>query len=167
MKSPIIVALFVLCSMSLGHASAAQHAHNRLAAIEPGYEEQQVLALTNAQRMANGCTVPLMLSAELGNAAELYALDLTRMGEAISHTGTDGSTMVSRVEAQGYTGWARLAENIAAGQLTPEEVVDDWMASPGHRANIVNCSLREIGIGFVAAEGSVYGTYWAQNFGRR
>ncbi len=74
-----------------------------------------------------------------------------------SHTSLDGSSMSDRIDRQGYA-WRRLAENIAAGYPSPEAVVEGWMNSPGHRANILNCDLTEIGVGH-------YQRYWTQNFG--
>ena len=74
-----------------------------------------------------------------------------------SHTSLDGSTLGNRVDRQGYS-WRTVAENIAVGYPTPEAVLDGWMNSPGHRANILNCALVEIGVGYDRV-------YWTQNFG--
>ena len=79
-----------------------------------------------------------------------------------SHTSLDGRSPWDRIEAQGYT--AGSGENIAAGQSTPAAVMDAWMKSTGHRANILNCSSRAIGVGI--GRGGSYGTYWTQDFGR-
>lgn len=54
------------------------------------------------------------------------------------------------------------AENLAAGQRTPKEVVNAWMNSPGHRANILKKEVSEIGVGYV--NGGKYGHYWTQMF---
>lgn len=56
-------------------------------------------------------------------------------------------------------------ENIAAGQQTPQDVMNSWMNSPGHRSNILNPNYTTIGVGF--AKGGAYGTYWTQQFIRR
>jgi uncharacterized protein YkwD len=66
----------------------------------------------------------------------------------------------------GYTGWSALGENIAGGYPTADAVVAGWMASPGHRANILSPRFTEMGVGRVTAAGT-YGTYWAQEFGGR
>ena len=58
--------------------------------------------------------------------------------------------------------YSAAGENIAAGQRSPEEVMNSWMNSSGHRANILNKNFDTIGIGFV--EGGKYGTYWTQLF---
>ena len=85
-----------------------------------------------------------------------------------SHTGIDGSTMTQRIGVAGYQ-FSSAAENIAAGYTTPEEVVGGWMNSPGHRANILNPNLTEIGVGYYCLEtdpGTLnYNHYWTQDFG--
>jgi uncharacterized protein YkwD len=79
-----------------------------------------------------------------------------------SHTSPDGRTFGQRIRAAGWAGGA-LAENIAAGQSDAVAVMKDWMGSAGHRANILNCTYRNIGVGY--ATGGRYGTYWTQAFG--
>ncbi len=66
--------------------------------------------------------------------------------------------------AAGYI-WSGAAENIAAGQSTPEAVMKGWMNSAGHKANILNCGLTELGVGYAAGSGADYGQYWVQDFG--
>jgi uncharacterized protein YkwD len=83
-------------------------------------------------------------------------------GGYFSHDSRDGRTPFQRIAAAGYT-FSIAAENIAAGQRTPQDVTAGWMNSPGHRANILNCSLVHIGVGY--AVGGTYGTYWTQDFG--
>ena len=117
--------------------------------------EAQVIQLTNDARAAAGCP-PLTNNDRLHNAALAHSTDMA-VNDYFSHTSLDGSSMVDRIEREGYS-WRRLAENIAAGYRTPQAVVNGWMNSPGHRANIENCDLTEIGVGF-------YDFYWTQNFG--
>jgi uncharacterized protein YkwD len=138
--------------------------------------EEQVLALTNQQRRLNGCNVALTLSPQLNASAYGHSQDMA-LHDIFSHNGSDGSTMVSRIEQTGYT-FSQIAENVAAGQSTPQDVVAGWMSSPGHRENILNCSLREVGIGYYdqpndqanvrldnGTEGGPYRFYWTQDFG--
>jgi uncharacterized protein YkwD len=66
----------------------------------------------------------------------------------------------------GYTDWSDIGENIAAGYPTPESVVAGWMASPGHRENILSAQFTEIGVGMANGGGS-YGMYWTEEFGTR
>ena len=82
--------------------------------------------------------------------------------EAVGHGEGPNDVLVSL----GYAGWSAVGENIAAGYATPEDVVAGWMASPGHRANILSPNFSEIGIG-VSAGGGQFGTYWTQEFGAR
>ncbi|MEU9305252.1 CAP domain-containing protein [Streptomyces sp. NPDC048269] len=124
-----------------------------------GESESAVLALVNKERAAAGCG-PLAVNAKLSAAARAYSDTMARSG-VMSHTGPDGSTMTTRVEAAGY-GWSRLGENIARGQADAGAVMNAWMNSPGHKANILNCAFREIGIGVHKGDG---GPWWTQDFG--
>jgi uncharacterized protein YkwD len=81
-----------------------------------------------------------------------------------SHTGSTGSSAGDRITAAGYV-WRTAGENIAAGQTSVAQVVDGWMKSDGHCANIMNAAYRDIGAACVAGNaGTTYGTYWTQNF---
>jgi len=83
-----------------------------------------------------------------------------------SHTSADGRTMVNRIEATGYA-WSALGENIAAGYPSVNAVVDGWMASDGHCANLMNPSFRDIGFACVAGTStSSYRTYWTLDLGK-
>ena len=87
---------------------------------------------------------------------------MVNTGRYLGHTGSDGSSAGDRIDRVGYA-WRSFAENAATGQYSPAEVVEGWMNSPGHRANILNPKLEEIGIGFsLDTNGS---TYWIQKFG--
>jgi uncharacterized protein YkwD len=80
---------------------------------------------------------------------------------AFSHTGSGGSTFVSRANAAGYA--EPSSENIAWGYRSAQDVVGGWMNSPGHRANILNCKSTAVGVGVVyAANGD---PYYTQDFG--
>ena len=85
-----------------------------------------------------------------------------------SHTGADGSTVGDRVQNSGYQ-YSNAGENIAAGQTTAVDVVEGWINSPGHRANILNPNYTEIGVGYEYLQndtGSInYNHYWTQVFG--
>ncbi|WP_298943492.1 CAP domain-containing protein [uncultured Psychromonas sp.] len=81
------------------------------------------------------------------------------------HTGLDGSTVGTRVTAQGYT-WSRVSENIAAGQTSAQEVVDGWMSSEGHCANIMNADVTEMGLACQVNSDSDYQRYWTQVFAK-
>ncbi|MEU6447084.1 CAP domain-containing protein [Streptomyces sp. NPDC046979] len=125
----------------------------------PDGPEAQVLALVNKERAAAGCS-PVTANDKLTRAADDYS-DVMASSGVMSHTGPDGSTMTSRVEAAGYQ-WSTLGENIARGQADAAAVMDSWMNSEGHRANILNCSFKELGVGVHVGDG---GPWWTQDFG--
>ncbi|MFJ7073688.1 CAP domain-containing protein [Streptomyces sp. NPDC098781] len=127
--------------------------------------QKAVVKLTNVERRKAGCAA-LKPRPALHKAAQRHSADMAEHN-FVGHIGSRGSTIVDRVEAAGYTGWSALAENVAAGQVTAAGVVKSWMRSPGHRANILNCSLKHIGVGYVKKSGSADGTYWTQNFGAK
>lgn len=118
-------------------------------------EGAAVVELTNAERAAAGCE-PLAVDERLTAAAQLHGEDMLAQ-DYFDHTSLDGRSPWDRAEAQGYENPG--AENIAKGQATAEEVVRAWMDSPGHRANILDCDLREIGVGHAER-------VWTQLFGR-
>lgn len=124
--------------------------------------ENEVVALTNAERTARGCRA-LRIDDRLVGAARAHSADMVQQAY-FSHTGSDGSTFVAREIAAGYPKKGPSAENIAWGYRTPHDVVTGWMNSPGHRANILNCASVAVGVGLVyRANGSAY---WTQDFGR-
>jgi uncharacterized protein YkwD len=121
--------------------------------------EAKAFELTNAERAANGCPA-LAADDRLAAAARAHSADMAAQNY-FDHVSKDGRSFVDRVKAAGYP--APGAENIAAGQRTAEAVIKGWMDSPGHRANILNCKLKTLGVGM--ARGGSYGIYWTQNFG--
>lgn len=133
----------------------------RLPAREASFAEQ-VLDQTNRYRAQNGCG-PLVLHPTLNAAAQRHSDDMANRN-FFGHTGSDGSTFASRMVQAGYY-FSQAAENIGAGYATPADVVDAWMRSPAHRANILNCELTELGLGYSENNGSQYTRYWTQNLG--
>lgn len=120
--------------------------------------EAEVLRLVNQERAQAGCR-PLTNDPELAKFAGDYSQDMARRG-FFDHTDPDGNDPWER--AQDY-GIADLGgENIARGQANAQSVMDAWMNSEGHRANILNCDFRTLGVGAHFADG---GPWWTQNFG--
>ncbi|MGW3360795.1 sigma-70 family RNA polymerase sigma factor [Streptomyces bungoensis] len=119
----------------------------------------QVVALVNKERAAAGCG-PLTEDPQLEQAAQGHSDDMAARG-FFDHTNPDGADPGQRITAAGYR-WSTYGENIAQGQQTPEAVMDSWMNSPGHRANILNCSFKDIGVGVHRGTG---GPWWTQDFG--
>ncbi|MBT3153177.1 CAP domain-containing protein [Streptomyces sp. CHD11] len=117
----------------------------------------RVVELVNAERGKAGCS-PVELNATLSEAARKHSEDMAASG-TMSHTGSDGSDPGDRITRAGYA-WSTYGENVAHGYSTPEQVMQGWMTSPGHKANILNCAFEEIGVGLAQP-----GAYWTQDFG--
>ncbi|MFE2512963.1 CAP domain-containing protein, partial [Streptomyces naganishii] len=121
----------------------------------------QVVALVNQERAKAGCGAltedPQLDAAAQGHSDDMAARDF------FDHTNPDGKDPGQRITAAGYR-WSTYGENIARGQQTPESVMNSWMNSPGHRANILNCSFKDIGVGVHKGSG---GPWWTQDFGTR
>lgn len=133
------------------------------------------LAAVN-QRRAAGATcgsrghfaaaAPLRWSPQLAMASAAHSTDMATLNY-FSHTSGDGRSMSDRVNATGYL-WASLGENIAAGYSGIDSVVEGWMRSDGHCANIMSPDFDEMGLACVlGATGSRYGQYWTQNLARK
>jgi uncharacterized protein YkwD len=125
----------------------------------------RVIEFTNQERSKAGLQA-LKFERRLTTAALRHSQDMA-LQDYFSHKQPNGGTPGERITATGYQ-WSSYAENIAAGMSTPEAVVTGWMNSPGHRANILNPKLQEIGVGyyFLADDtGQVnYKHYWTQVF---
>lgn len=124
-----------------------------------GFREE-LLRLTNAERRSRG-RKPLSLSPQLNRAAQFHAADMAQRNY-FSHDSLDGTPWYKRIKRFLVKRNVGIAENIAFGQDTASEVFKDWMASPGHRANILSKSMRKMGVGR-ATRGSK--EYWVVDFG--
>ncbi|MDQ2090035.1 CAP domain-containing protein [Marimonas arenosa] len=125
-----------------------------LARAEP---VREVAQLTNRFRAAQGLA-PLSVSLVLEAVADAHGRDMARKG-FFSHTGSDGSSVGRRAKRQGYR-YCLIAENIAKGQRTSAEVMKTWTASRGHRSNMLQAKLRDIGVARV-------GNIWVMVLGTR
>ena len=130
------------------------------------YFIDRVVELTNKERAKYGLQ-PVKLNLVLNEVALHHSQDMA-MQDFFDHIALDGSEPWDRMTRAGYQ-YSVAAENIAAGFLTPEKVVEAWMESPGHRANILAPDVEEIGVGYYylpSDRGSVnYKHYWTQVFG--
>lgn len=118
---------------------------------------EQVAGLVNKERKANGLS-PLSVNSSAKTAAQVRAKEIEK---SFSHTRPDGSSFSTALKEQGVS-YRRSGENIAWGQKTPKQVMEGWMNSPGHRANILNPNFTAIGIGhYKSASGK---NYWTQLF---
>ncbi|MEV0176119.1 CAP domain-containing protein [Streptomyces sp. NPDC050803] len=120
----------------------------------------EVVDLTNRERTRAGLP-PLAVDPVLTAAAQAHSADMVARA-FYSHTSPDGSRPWDRAAAAG-SARRSIGENIACGQRSAAEVVEGWMNSPGHRANILKPDFTHIGVGF--AGGGRAGTYWTQVFG--
>lgn len=123
-------------------------------------EEAEVVRLVNVQRERAGCA-PVTAEKRLTAAARLHSQDMAA-NNYFSHTSRNGTPFADRITRAGYV-WRNAAENIAKGQQDPADVMNSWMNSPGHKANILNCDLKEIGVGVARDAGG--SLVWTQNFG--
>ena len=119
---------------------------------------QEVLALVNEERAKEGAP-PLRLAEDMLQAADIRAKELTTK---FSHTRPDGSSCFTVLRNQGNG----VGENIAAGQTSPEAVMECWMNSPGHRKNILDPHYKELGVGYTYQKNTEYQHYWVQLFRR-
>lgn len=117
-----------------------------------------ILSLVNEQRATAGCK-PLTASSSLDGLAQAFSDEMAARG-FFDHTDPDGNDPWDRAKARGITNLG--GENIARGQATAQAVMDAWMNSPGHRANILNCDYTTLGVGIHFGTG---GPWWTQDFG--
>jgi len=126
---------------------------------------ERVIELTNRVRLKVGLPA-LKRQRNLNTSASWLARDMAAR-RYFDHHDSTGRGMPERISAFKYDEYSALGENIAMGQRTPDEVVDGWMNSPGHRANILSRNFSEIGVGYVPASGHGAAGYWVQDFGAR
>jgi uncharacterized protein YkwD len=118
--------------------------------------EDAVVDIANQERAKSGCD-PLTVDPKLARAAEDHSSDMAER-DYFDHTTPEGVNFADRIVNAGYP--TPGAENIAVGQQNAEQVMKSWMESDGHRANILNCDLKTIGVGLAED-----GMYWTQDFG--
>ena len=134
-------------------------------------EGQQLLQAINAARgQARQCgsqnfgnAPALSWNATLGSVAEGHSRDMAN-NNYFDHKDRDGRTPGDRAELGGYS-FRQIGENIAAGQGNARKVVDSWLASPGHCANLMNPQYSELGAAYAADPKSDAGIYWTAMFG--
>lgn len=105
-----------------------------------------------------GCS-PVTADSGLASLATAFSDDMASR-DFFDHTDPDGATPWDRAKAAGITDLG--GENIARGQANAQSVMDSWMNSPGHKANILNCDFKTLGVGVHFGSG---GPWWTQDFG--
>ncbi|NLA72770.1 MAG: secretion protein, partial [Clostridiales bacterium] len=118
--------------------------------------ESQVVALVNKERAKQGLN-PLTVNKKLSDVARIKSQDMHDK-KYFSHNSPTYGSPFEMMKSFGIS-YKTAGENIAMGYTTPEKVMDGWMNSSGHRANILNASFTQIGVGYVAD-----GHYWTQQF---
>jgi uncharacterized protein YkwD len=118
----------------------------------------QVLELVNVERAKVGCS-PVAANSALADLATAFSKAMADQG-FFDHTDPSGATPWDRAAQAGITSLG--GENIARGQADPAAVMEAWMNSPGHKANILNCDFKTLGVGVVFGSG---GPWWTQDFG--
>lgn len=126
------------------------------AGIRSSSAASEVVRLTNSARGQNGYAA-LVEDGALSEAAAVRAREIAR---SFSHTRPSGASFSSALSESGVS-YLRAGENIASGQKSASEVMNAWMNSPGHRANILNSSYSRIGSASVNIDGTLY---WVQLF---
>jgi uncharacterized protein YkwD len=122
----------------------------------PSAQPERVVELVNQARVEKGCAA-LLINEDITAAAVKHSSDMSDRNY-FSHTTPEGVTFDERIKDAGYP--LPGAENIARGQRSAAQVMDAWMNSAGHKANILNCDLKTIGVGL-----DIDGFYWTQDFG--
>ena len=131
---------------------------------------QAIVDLANEARLANSLN-PLTQHPALAAAAQKYAdLHAHVSPDRLDHN-LNGSTLGSRIETEGYAGWTFLAENLLWGSfeppLSPAEAIQQWLASPAHRQNILNPTINETGVGCYVSSTERPFRICVQDFGAR
>jgi uncharacterized protein YkwD len=176
----LLAALVAACAVVLAApatalgAQACESANATPAKAAARKMVRATLCTLNAQRERHGLR-PLTLNKRLSRAARLHAQDMVRR-DYFSHDSLGGGSFVDRIRRTGYlrgAGSWTVGENLAwgtGGSSAPRAITEMWMNSPGHRANILSASFREVGIGLAigapGAGGSPAATY-ATDFGAR
>ena len=134
-------------------------------------EGQKMLGMINSARAtARECggqpyaaAAPLIWNDTLATAAEGHTRSMAN-NNYFDHKGRSGGTPGDRAELAGYIG-QQIGENIAAGQDSAQKVVDGWLASPGHCANLMNPAFHDLGASYATDPKSDAGIYWTAMFG--
>jgi uncharacterized protein YkwD len=152
--------LIVLPVFAAGIALAAPASPSYADASSATTLARQVVTLTNKHRVNNGCA-RVRIDTKLTRAARAHSVDQARR-RVMTHIGAGGTTFVTRTKRAGYH--HPVGENVAYGYTTARAVERAWMKSRGHRANILNCKAKAVGVGMAYTTKRV--PYWTQIFGR-
>lgn len=143
----------------------------RLTCNLPNFQQEILNRVNQARAAGRTCggtayarATALTWNGMLFNAAGAHSTDMAA-NNYFSHTSQDGRSAGQRITGAGYA-WRAYGENIAAGQASAQSVVDGWLASPGHCANIMNANYANMATACVASSTSTYRTYWTMELAR-
>lgn len=136
---------------------------------DSSFESEMTTAINQARSAGRNCgseyfpaVPPLSLDEQLTAAARTHTQDMAN-NDYLGHEGTDGSLPWDRVQEAGYQA-STSGENVAAGYRTVEAVMEGWLGSDGHCANIMRPSYQDVGVARIEAPNTQYGVYWTQVF---
>ena len=173
MKNLLIILLFSLPFILAAQSFKGEPTGNEKIESSKTSFEQKVLELVNLERKKRN-RAPLKWNNQLAYAARYHAKDMA-VDNYFDHPSQDQRKNGSHKQICGpfermdkfiKNGVYARAENIAVGERSPEEVMRDWMSSKGHRRNILDKEAKYLGVGYIEMEGSEWGNYWVQSFGR-
>ncbi|SEP79434.1 uncharacterized protein, YkwD family [Virgibacillus subterraneus] len=142
-------------------SSTEQSASSDLEAKDPSEFEKKVVELVNEERAKENLD-PLKMHDRLSSLARKKSQDMAE-NNYFSHTSPTYGSPFDMMQQFNFN-YSLAGENIAAGQRSPEQVVEGWMNSEGHRKNIMKDGFTHIGVGYVEGAGLPYKTYWTQLF---
>ncbi|NOZ91257.1 MAG: CAP domain-containing protein [Epsilonproteobacteria bacterium] len=183
LKTDLLITLVAI--LFVGCAEQSSTTTKSIDNFEKPLQEDILIAINRARSEVRDChdglglvgpSQPLSLNDELYNSAYEHSNDLAYSntfahegsGTEYDITGYDKgrrSLFFERIESNGYLNYNIVGENIAGGQQSIDEVMEAWLNSPAHCANIMNSKYKEVGIAIVVNPDSEYGIYWTQNFG--
>jgi uncharacterized protein YkwD len=180
--------LFVGCGETQTSPTTTELNQEELSVVVKSENQDMLEALNKARSITRDCrdgkgvvgpSKSLTWNDALYAAAYAHSSDMAQ-SDTFSHYGSgtasditainnerEKSYFYERIESNGYGNYTALGENIAGGQKNLDEVMEAWLKSPGHCANIMNDTFSEVGIAIVVEEDSTYGIYWTQNFGSK
>jgi len=136
---------------------------------DSSFESEMTTAINQARSTGRNCgseyfpaVAPLNLDEKLTAAARAHTRDMAN-NNYLGHQGTDGTLPWDRVQEAGYQA-STSGENVAAGYRTVESVMEGWLGSDGHCANIMRASYQDVGVARIEAPNTQYGVYWTQVF---
>ena len=163
-RTRVIIPLLFLAGYGQAMASHTEHSNSTVT-----FAEQMLAAVNEARSRPQRCgstrmpaVKPLTWDYRLERAAERHSSYMAN-NDFVSHTGSDGSSFIDRINQTGYI-WRRAGENVAGGQRSIEAVMRAWMSSRGHCRSIMNANFEQMGASLVENSSARYHFYWTQVF---